>query len=168
MIAADWVGYLEHQTPDKLWHFTANYGKGGYTIFADMIAQEQRINLQGLPWCATFVHAMINRPDILGKAHPGTRVLARRMKRKGLWREKDYVPKKGDLMFLANFKRIDHIAIVESADEKTVTTIDGNTHDPKGRFTFEEGGAVERCVRDKTDKRIVGYASIGHLYEINQ
>ena len=163
MNPSDWVGYLEHKSPDLLWHFTANYGKGGYTIFGKMIEETQRVNLQGLPWCATFVHAVINRPDLLGKAHPGTRVLARRMKRKGLWRDLSYKPKQGDLIFLANYKRIDHIGIVESADETTVTSIDGNTHDPVGRFAFEEGGTVQRITRERTDPRIKGFAEIGAL-----
>ena len=164
MTPSDFIGYLEHATPDKLWHFTANHGKGGCTVFSEMVDREQRVNLQGLPWCATFVHAMVARPDLLGRAHPGTRVLARRMKRKGLWRDPSYKPKQGDLIFLANFKRIDHCAIVESADDKTVTSIDGNTHDLTGKFKWDEGGAVTRITRERTDIRIMGYAEIGDKY----
>ena len=129
-----------------------------------MIDREQRVNLQGLPWCATFVHAMVARPDLLGRAHPGTRVLVRRMKRKGFWRDPSYKPKQGDLIFLANHKRIDHCAIVESADETTVTSIDGNTHDLTGKFKWDEGGAVQRITRDRNDIRIRGYAEIGEHY----
>jgi hypothetical protein len=156
MTASDFVGYLEHRTPERLHEFTENPGKGGYTIFG------AAAGLQGLPWCATFVHAVLNRPDVLGRPHPGCRVLARRMKRKGLWRSKDYTPKPGDLIFLANNgKRIDHCGIVESCDGSTVTSIEGNAVDPSGVFRPEQGGAVARRTRALTDPRLVGYAAIG-------
>lgn len=162
MSPADWIGYLEHQTQDQLWHYTANPGKGGYTIFAQIIANRQRRNLQGLPWCATFVHAVIDRPDVLGKAHPGTRVLARRMRRKKLWRpQQEYSPKPGDLIFFKCTKeRIDHVGIVESAEQSSVTVIAGNTIDPSGHFKPDQGGAVARMTYSKTDPRIAGYAAI--------
>ena len=164
MNAAAWIGYLEHRSPEKLRHFRENAGKGGYTVFAEMIKAEQHRNLQGLPWCTTFVHAVIARPDILGRAHPGSRVLMRRMTRKGLWRGRDYTPERGDLIFCANdLVLVDHVAIVESADGTDVTSIDGNTNDPDGLFAPGQGGAVARVARRREDPMIAGYAAIGHL-----
>ena len=165
--ARQWIGYLEHLTPDNLADFKANPGKGYYTIFGLMIQITQGINLQGLPWCATFVHAVINRPDILGKAHPGTRVLARRMKRKRLWRKTNYIPQPGDLMFCTNQpdtrRRINHVAIVDHVENGIAYTVDGNTHDPSGVFEWEQGGAVDMRKRALDDPHIIGYAAIGEL-----
>lgn len=166
MNAAFWIGYCEHRTADGLEIFNYNIGKGGFTIFASMIATTQERNLQGLPWCVTFVHAIINRPDILGKAHPGTHVLQRRMKRKGFWRERDYLPRRNDLIFLANdTQHLDHVGIVDQVFDQYVISIDGNTHDDKGRFTWADGGVVGRNSRLLIDPRIVGYAAIGELLD---
>ena len=157
-----WLGYLEHQTPKLLGVFDANVGKGGCTIFAQMIWDSQRVNLMGLPWCATFVHAVINRPDLLGRAHPGCRVLQRRMQRKGLWRNKDYIPKFGDIIFCSNkrTKHVDHVGIVEYIDNDMVISIDGNTIDPSGIFDKSDGGAVAFRKRKLNDTIIVGYGAI--------
>jgi len=171
MHLTDWIGYCEHKSMDRLHEFDENVGKGGYTVFAQMIWARQHRNMQGLPWCATFVHAVIDRPDVLGKAHPGSRVLMRRMKRRGLWRDKTYTPEPMDLVFCANDrKRVDHVAIVEWSDGDTVSSIDGNSHDDKGRFAWQDGGVVTRCIRDISDPIIIGYAATGqflHDMEVN-
>lgn len=157
-----WVGYLEHKSPQLLGIPTANVGKGGYTIFAQMIWDTQHINLMGLPWCAVFVHAVINRPDLLGRAHPGTKVLYRRMRRRGFLRDKTYIPTLGDLVFCANDgQNIDHVGIVLSCDDDWVTSIDGNSVDPFKYFNEKQGGAVSVRRRWVTDKRIIAYAAIG-------
>lgn len=163
----EWLGYLEHRTPELLGLYTANAGKGGYTIFATLLALSQGRNLQGLPWCVTFVHAAYNRPDILGKAHPGSRVLRRRMKRKGLWRGRDYIPQRYDIIFCSNraTSRTDHVGIVTGYADGVVHSIDGNTVDPSGVFRPEQGGAVAHRERRHDDPKIVGYAAIGHLIE---
>lgn len=160
-----WVGYLEHRTPELLGIYTANAGKGYCTIFAEQIRQRQRRNLQGLPWCATFVHAIFDRPDVLGRAHPGTRVLARRMRRKHLWRGRDYIPRRYDLIFCSTRKdgRISHVGIVTGCLGGLVISIDGNTQDPSGTFRPEQGGAVARRERRLDDPIIVGYAATGGL-----
>ena len=157
-----WVGYCEHNSPALLNVFDANIGKGGYTIFAQMIFDKYRRRLWGLPWCAVFVHAVVNRPDLLGKPHPGTRVLARRMRRAGLWRGRDYTPCPGDIIFLSNSrtKRIDHCGIIESCDGDYETSIEGNARDDAGRFQPQEGGVVARRTRELTDTLIVGYGAI--------
>lgn len=163
--ARRWLGYLEHRDGRLLGVYTANPGKGGYTIFAGMSGLPQ-----GLPWCVTFLHGVyieaLGRESarrLLGRPHPGTRKLARLLKRRGQWRGRDYRPAPGDLIFLspAGDGRIGHCGIVEAAEENTVTSIDGNTVDPGGRFPPEEGGAVARRVRALDDHRIVGYGALG-------
>lgn len=162
-----WIGYLEHATDKDLEYFQKNIGKGGFTIFAKMLMATQRRNLQELPWCATFVHAVINRPDILGKAHPGCRVLERRMKRKKYWREpEDYTPMRGDIVFYSNSKTkyVDHCGFVEAYDGTQLVTINGNGPDDEGHFGVDEGGCVCRLTYAASDPKIVGYAAIGTLY----
>ena len=158
-----WLGYLEHATPERLWSFAANAGKGGCTIFAEMLLREQGVDLMGLPWCATFAHAVIRRPDVLGRVHPGCRVLWRRLRRKGLLRGPSWLPQAVDLIFCRNGRRIDHVGIVESCEGETVTSIDGNTVDPSGCFEAKDGGAVARRTRQRTDPKIAGYGAISEV-----
>ncbi len=169
MRAEDWVGYLEHVTPEELDVFDANIGKGGCTIFAELIKLREGISFMGLPWCVVFVFAVIGRPDVLGPACAGVLTLARRMKRRGLWRDRNYRPEPGDVVFCSNLrtKRPDHCGIVERFDGETVLSIDGNTVDPCGRFCPSQGGAVARRARHRNDRVIVGYAAIGSLLQAN-
>ena len=159
MTLGNWVGYCEHKTPEFLGVSEENIGKG-YTLFASLAGLPQ-----GLPWCAIFVHAVVNRPDILGKPHPGTRVLARRIRKRKLWHGKEYDPQPGDIIFMSNSRtdRIDHCGIVESSDRLTVTSVEGNAVDPKDRFKPCEGGVVARNKRAKIDPVIVGYGAVGKL-----
>ena len=159
-----WAGYKEHATSARLENYRENIGRGNCTIFAAMIQKREGRNLQGLPWCTTFVFAVIARPDILGRAVPGSRTLARRMKRRGFWRGPEYAPRRGDVMFMASGRRIDHVGIVLEADRKTVTSIDGNSHDCDGIFAPNEGGAVAINQRDANSPKIRGYAAIGLLW----
>lgn len=168
--ARKWLGYLEHSSNDLLGIYTANVGKGGCTIFAQIIAHHYcRRNFSGLPWCAAFVHAVYIEAlgekaaaALLGKPHPGTRVMARQMRRRGCLRGRDYTPSPGDVIFLRSTPngRISHCGIVEAVQDDTVVTIEGNTVDPKGRFPKELGGAVARRERKTDDHRIVGYADM--------
>lgn len=167
--AAAWIGYLEHNDSRHIGLYRSNAGKGGYTAFAEIVRQKCHRNLQGLPWCAVFIHSCFanvygreGARMLLGKPHAGTKVLARRMRRKGLWRDKDYTPVAGDVIFLANDgKHIDHCGIVAGTDGESVTSIDGNTVDPSGFFTEEQGGAVALRDRLLTDVRIIGYGATG-------
>ena len=167
MKAEDWIGYLEHSTPEDLDVFDANVGKGGCTIFAALVERREGSCFMGLPWCAVFVFAVIGRPDVLGPACAGVVTLARRMKRRGLWRGRDYCPKQGDIVFCSNLRtrRADHCGIVEHCDSETVYSIDGNTVDPGGRFRPAQGGAVARRERQRGDRVIAGYAAIGSILQ---
>lgn len=168
--AKKWVGYLEHETNDLLRIYTANVGEGNCTTFSEIITKHYRYrNFTGLPWCAVFIHAVFiealgveQAREILGKPHPGTRVLARRMKRKGLLRDRDYIPQPGDLIFFANVNtnRIGHCGIVEKVVGDTIVTIEGNTVDPTGHFDPSYGGAVAIRERSLSDPRISNYAEL--------
>lgn len=168
--AKKWIGYLEHDHDGLLFVYQANAGKGGYTVFARIIAEHYRWrNFQRLPWCAVFVHAVFlmalgkkEARALLGKPHPGTRVLARRMKQKGRWRNKDYTPKPGDIIFCSNTQDalIGHCGIVIDVTDDIVVTIEGNTVDPSGTFGKDQGGAVAQRERSKDDPAIVGYADM--------
>jgi hypothetical protein len=167
--ATRWIGYLEHLSNRQLGSYRINTGKGGCTAFAEIIRQKCGRNFQGVPWCAIFIHScFVNvygrelAKRLLGRPHAGTRVLARRMRRKGLWRGTDYIPVAGDIIFLANDgKRIDHCGIVVESDGETVTSIDGNTVDPSEFFREELGGAVALRDRALNDPRIIGYGATG-------
>lgn len=168
--ALKYVGYLEHATPELLGIFTANVGKGGCTIFAENINRCYRWrNFQGLPWCAVFVHGVYmealgahRAAKLLGKPHPGTHVLARRMKRRRRWRDKTHTPKPGDVIFLSNRDNdhISHVGLVTGVSGGTVRSVEGNTVDPGGTFEREQGGAVALRERKTDDPGIVGYGII--------
>lgn len=165
--AKKYVGYLEHATPELLGVFRANTGKCGYTMFSEIISSKYRFrNFQGLPWCAVFVHAVYLESlgkkkscILLGKPHPGTRVLLRRFRRSGRLREKHYIPNPGDIVFMRN--RVDelvsHVGIVLEASGDTVLSIEGNTVDPSGVFEKTKGGAVAVRERKRNDPVIVCY-----------
>lgn len=159
--AQKYIGYLEHLDNDLLGIYRANPGKGGCTIFAYQINQAYRWrNFRGLSWCATFVHAVfieaLGKEEArrkLGKPHPGTRVLHRRLKHTDK-------PTVGCVVFLTNGRRVDHCGIVVSVDGNTVTTVEGNTIDPTGVFLEHEGGAVAQRVRLLTDPAIICYGEV--------
>ena len=164
--AQKYVGYLEHLDSDLLGLFRSNTGKGGCTIFAYLINRAYRWrNFSGLPWCATFVHAVFiealgkkKARMLLGKPHPGTRVLYRRFKRRGkLTRQ----PNEGDIIFLTNGSvEVNHCGIVVCVEDDRIITIEGNTTDPTGVFEKHEGGAVAQRVRRITDPAIICYGGI--------
>ena len=159
MKVSDWIGYLEHASKDKLHEFQSNVGKKGFTIFGAMTGFQQ------VPWCAIFVHATLDRPDLIGKPHPGCRVLQRRLKRRGLWRDASYYPRPGDIIFCSNKKnkKPTHCGIVEQVKDDIIISIDGNTVDPSGYFQETEGGAVARRSRKFDSPIIIGYGAIGQF-----
>ena len=168
-----WLGYLEHITETNLEFFDVNIGKGGCTIFADIIRRAYPWrNFMNLPWCTTFVHAVAIRAVgvtkarmLLGKPHPGSRVLARRMKRRGCLRGLEYTPCPGDLIFCHNGEgRISHCGIVECVMDDEVISIEGNTADPTGHFPKNAGGVVARRRRKLTDNSIVNYGRISDAF----
>lgn len=172
--ARKWIGYLEHQNTDLLGVYTTNVGKGGCTIFAEIIVKYYRWrNFMHMPWCATFIHAVFLEAvgkdvarKLLGKPHPGTRVMSRRFSRKGMLHTHGYIPSRGDIIFLTNGDGlISHCGIVERVDEDVVYSIEGNTIDMSKNSVFEpeQGGAVVERVRKLNDKSIVAYGEVHAL-----
>lgn len=167
--AQKYIGYLEHLSDDLLGIYQANIGKGYHTIFADLIRKHYRWrDFSGLPWCATFIHAVFietygkdRARELLGKPHPGTKVLARRMDNMGFLMGSQYLPESGDLVFFHNGDGdISHCGIVYSVLSDTLVSIEGNTTDSSGHFRPNEGGAVALRTRLLTDNSIVCYAQI--------
>lgn len=172
--ANKWIGYLEHHSNDLLGIYNANVGKGYCTIFSAIINQHYRWrNFTGVPWCAVFVHAVALEAlgktkacELLGKPHPGTKVLARRIKRKGRLEGRDYLPHPGDLIFFHNGDGvIGHCGIVEKIEGDNVISVEGNAMDSTGHFAKNQGGAVSRSTRSLTDQSIIGYGRIHDLLE---
>lgn len=160
MRAEDFVGYLEHRTPEGLGSFFANTGKGGCTVFAAIVRERTGVDLQGLPWCVTFLFAVC--PRGLGRPCAGVNQLARRMILRGRWRRPSGTPKAGDIIFLRNTRGevIGHCGVVVRTGPGWVESIEGNAVDPSGIFTPREGGAVARRRRALNDWKIVGYADM--------
>ena len=164
--AKKYIGYLEHWNDDLIGVFGANVGKGGHTIFAHHIRRAYPWrNFNGVPWCATFVHSVFlealgkqRARELLGKPHPGTRVLLKRFRRRGMLTDR---PRQGDLIFLTNGSgRADHCGIVVEVEPDRVITIEGNTTDPTGIFQPHEGGAVAQRVRRLDDPAILCYGGV--------
>lgn len=157
-----WAGYLEHATAENLDLFTANAGKGGCTIFAEMLKEQYGIDFHGRSWCVTFVFAVHEKVRKLGKPCSGVLTLARRMIIRMRWRRRKYRPKRGDLVFTRNKPEeiIGHVGIVLDADDSNVISIEGNSVDETGAFPSELGGAVSIRKRNRSDQHIVGYAKI--------
>ena len=167
--AKAWIGYLEHASNELLGVYTGNAGKGGYTIFSTIIQKYYPWrNFSKLAWCTTFVHAVCleaygkdKAKKLLGKPHPGSRVLARRLKRWGRLKGRDYIPKPNDLIFLQNGDgRISHCGIVDHVEGDVVVSIEGNTHDPTGRLAYEDGGAVAVRHRELSHRAIMAFGQM--------
>lgn len=127
------------------------------------------------PWCGHFVAWCARQAgtplprDTPARAGAGgenpiasVAFLERTMQRAGRWRARassavpSYTPRPGDLVFFVDRAGSDrgrgpeqrHVAIVESADETLVHTIEGNI-----------GHAVVRRVHRRDDPRITGYGT---------
>lgn len=163
--AERYLGYLEHADNKLLGVYNANVGKGGCTVFADIVKAACGRDFSRLPWCVTFVYAVFieaygleKTKTLIGSPQPGSRKLARRLRRRGRWRDRSYIPREGDLVFCTNDgRRIQHVGIVLDCDGETVTSIDGNTVDDTGHFEPTEGGAVAKRTRQLDSPVIVGY-----------
>ncbi len=107
--------------------------------------------LPNQPWCAMFISwcaRYAGVPESVIPQFASCPTGANWFKQRGLWRTRDYTPQAGDLLFIGSGSSVDHVAIVESADENTVYTIEGNSTNEM----------VERRER-KRDGSILGYAT---------
>lgn len=88
-----------------------------------------------IEWCAVFVSWVYNQAGYLNIAVPKFSTCHTQgvpwFKTFGLWREKGYVPKSGDIIFFdwEQDGHTDHVGIVEKSDGKDIYTIEGNSRD---------------------------------------
>lgn len=86
-------------------------------------------------WCAIFVSWVANEVGYIeNNIIPKFSVVgvgANWFKALGQWKENDYVPKSGDIIFFdwENDGRLNHVGIVERVDNNKVYTIEGNSND---------------------------------------
>lgn len=94
------------------------------------------------PWCADFVSWVFKQAGAPvgagGKGEDYTVAMKQWAQGEGRWRAKDHVPKPGDIVFYdwQNDGKVDHVALVEKVNGRSITTIGGN-----------EDGAVRRQER---------------------
>lgn len=88
-----------------------------------------------IEWCAVFVSWVYNQAGYLNIAVPKFSTCHTQgvpwFKALGLWKEKGYVPKSGDVIFFdwEQDGHTDHVGIVENSDGKNIYTIEGNSRD---------------------------------------
>lgn len=168
--ARRWVGYLEHQDGKFIGLPRVNVGKGGYTAFGEIVRSRGGRNLQGLPWCAVFVYAVLlnvlgkkDTRKLIGWPHATAIGLAKAIKRRGLWCDYMKDLSVGDIVFLSNDgERIDHCGIVVETDgHNSFTTIEGNAIDDSGHFERALGGSVAIRKREQCcDSSFMGGGAI--------
>ena len=163
----EWIGYLEHKTNKHLNDFNTNVGKGGFTIFADIVYNKYGFYCQGVPWCVTFIFAVHPGLSWYNIGSPCTGVnqmikqAAYRLRLRGI----HYQPKAGDIILCRNntYGNIDHVGIVIEIKNSIIYTLDGNTVDFTGHFSSIDGGCVAIRQRHIKDSHIAGYIKIGGL-----
>lgn len=129
------------------------------------IAQAQVGNVGGKPfwswygfnsrvsWCATFVSWVANQAGIPESVIPkfaAVRVGTKFYMDKGLWRNRNYEPRPGDLIFFDyNYDGLaDHVGLVKTTSGGRVFAIEGNASDKVKELSYRIG-----------DKQILGYGT---------
>lgn len=98
-------------------------------------------------WCACFVSWCENECGLLKTESAPKFALvsggANWFKKKGQWAGRSYTPKPGDIVFFdwESDGEMDHVGIVETADGKTVHTIEGNSSNACRRQVYTRGRA---------------------------
>lgn len=106
-------------------------------------------------WCACFVSWCADKAGLigLGKVPKFSAVIdgIKWYKDNGLWKNKNYTPNSGDLIFFdwQNDGKADHVGIVEKIEGNTIYTIEGNSKDQCKQKTYVLNSDI-----------IVGYGSI--------
>lgn len=96
-----------------------------------------------IEWCAVFVSWVYNQVGELNIAVPKFSTCHTQgvpwFKTLGLWKDKGYVPKAGDVIFFdwEQDGHVDHVGIVETSDGKEVYTIEGNSRDEVKRKKYK-------------------------------
>lgn len=96
-----------------------------------------------IEWCAVFVSWVYNQVGELNISVPKFSTCHTQgvpwFKTLGLWKDKGYVPKAGDVIFFdwEQDGHTDHVGIVETSDGKEVYTIEGNSRDEVKRKKYK-------------------------------
>lgn len=165
-VASKYIGYKEKKDKKSLSSFNDNVGNNNYTIFAEMLKNNTGINVQGQPWCDTFIKAIFIECF-------GVRAAEKMLYGLSVWTPTSYnnfkknhslrentSPQVGDIVFFKNNIRICHTGIVVNVDGENVTTIEGNTSNIN--TVVSNGGEVCRKTYKKNNPKIVDYGVPGY------
>lgn len=135
-LARKYVGYREKASNKDLYSFTANAGKGNFTMFQAELDKSSFWNnaKQGYEWCTSFVAWLFWRPCgndeakrilcLIGDYGAGCVSWARYYKQSGRLFK---TPKVGDQFFKAGSDGLPcHTGIVTAVDGVSFSTIEGN------------------------------------------
>lgn len=151
-----WIGYCEkeklsavgvdYENPES---YTAVAGDKNYTIFAKVYKEKTGINVQGQPWCDSFVDTIFIHlfgvdmaRKLLGGFSAYTPTSAQYFKNIKRWTAG--APEEGYIGFFRNDERIYHTYYVRDFKSGKMITVEGNTGGMTG--IVENGG----CVAKKT------------------
>lgn len=145
-----WVGYCEKNSKSQLGtyenpeNYTKNAGAGNFTVFAELYKEKTGINVQGQPWCDSFVDTILihlfgveSAQKLLGGFSAYTPTSAQYYKNMGRYYAE---PHEGDQIFFHNGTRIYHTGYVYKVEGGIVYTAEGNTSSDK--VLENEGGCV--------------------------
>lgn len=122
---------------------------GSNNVFYNTVYYGREVSGQAYPWCAAFLWWLYHVCGASGLYYGGKKTassttLMNYYKKQGRFVTSGYRP--GDLVFFSwsdKKARADHAGIIESADGKTLTTIEGNT----SAESDSNGGSVMRRQR---------------------
>lgn len=176
-----WIGYCEKKNLasigidlDSPESFTANSGSANFTIFAKAYKAYTGIDVQGQPWCDTFIDTVfihvlgvVTAKSLLGGFSAYTPTSAQYFKNMGRYFNSLTEIKRGDIIFFRNSERINHTGFVYNTTSDTITTIEGNTSDSKS--IVENGGLVALKTYNKSTikSRFDGFGRPDYIYAIS-
>lgn len=149
-----WVGMAEKEKLtsvgedyDNPGSYLDGAGDNNYTIFAKLYKKWTGIDVQGQPWCDTFIDTIFihlfgydNAKKLLGGFSAYTPDSATYFKNIGRWTTGE--PQAGFIGFFKNSERIYHTFYVVSFENGIMTTVEGNTGGLTG--VVENGGCVAK------------------------
>lgn len=163
-----WVNYTEKKSSTAIKNatyenpgdFNANAGENNYTVFAKLYYEKTGINVQGQPWCDTFIDTVfihLYGVDLANRLLNGfsayTPTSSNYFKKMNQWHT---TPKAGDIIFFKNSVRIYHTGYVYKVDNTYVYTVEGNTSSGDNTVV-ENGGCVAKKKYLLTNPKIAGY-----------
>lgn len=171
-IAQNEIGYLEKASDYQLDSKEANAGKNNFTKYWRDLSPSSQKNA----WCQCFIDWCFEKAYGREMAKKllchGTNTwsyytpyCSDYFKKKKQWHTSN--PKRGDIIYFKNSKRICHVGIVTNVDSKSVYTIEGNTSS-KSNTVVANGGGVHAKDYSLTNNRIAGYGRPDYSLVQNQ